>query len=150
MEIQCVRSMFLLAALVAQLACASDGVGPGPLLVADPTEPLALTTRVRKPVYRERVPDLEVSSLAGSIRVEVARPDLACTIARGWVGREPGVLTVLARVGGDPSALCASGYVVEYAGIVDGLARGRYTVHVHEAVGGGAPRWLGTKTVTVP
>lgn len=141
-------SMLLVAALGAQLACSGDGVVSSTVFAAEGTEPLPLTVRVRSPVFRERLPAIEVSGLAGSIRVEVARPDFACTLAQASVGRGPGVLTVVARVGADPLALCAGGGVVEYSGVIDGLAPG-YTVRVYEAVGDGTPRHLGTRTVTV-
>ena len=141
-------SMLLVAALGAQLACSRDTVVSSTLFAPEGTEPLPLTVRVRPPVFRERLPAIEVSGLAGSIRVEVARPDIGCTLAQATVGREPGVLTVVARVGGDPLALCSGGNVVEYAGVIGGVAPGRYTVHIFEAVGDGAPRRLGTRTVT--
>ena len=143
-----VLSMFLLVGLGAQLACSDDALGPGGLFAPEATEPLALTLRTRPPVFMERLPALEVSGVVGGIRVQVARPDIGCTIAEASVGRAPGVLTVVARVGGDPLALCAGGFVVEYAGVIDDITPGRYTVHVYEAVGDGTPRRLGTRTVT--
>ena len=144
-------SILLFAAMGVQLACSGNATSPSALLhVAEGTEPLALTLRVRPPVFLERLPALKVSGLAEGIRVEVARPDFACTLASATVGREPGVLTVVARVGGHPLALCAErGYVVEYAGVINGLVPRRYTVHIYEAVANGAPRRLGTRTVTV-
>jgi len=144
-----VLSMLLLVGLGAQLACSDDAFDPGgPFAPAEATEPLALTLRTRPPVFMERLPALEVSGVVGGIRVQVARPDIACTIAEASVGRAPGVLTVVARVSGDPLAFCSGGLVVEYAGVINGLAPGRYTVHVYEAVGDGTPRRLGTRTVT--
>ena len=141
--------MFLLVGLGAQLACSDDPFDPGgPFAPAEATEPLPLTLRTRLPTFKQHLPALEVSGVVGGIRVQVARPDIACTIAEASVGRAPGVLTVVARVWGDPLALCAGGFVVEYAGVINGLAPGRYTVHVYEAMGGGTPRRLGTRTVT--
>ena len=142
-------SLLLFAVLGLQLAC-SHSTTPFETFVPATSEPLALTLRVRSRVAGERLPAVKVSGLVGSVRVEVARLDLACTLAQGSVGREPGVLTFVARVGGDPSALCASGFVVEYAGVIGSVAPGRYTVHVFEAVGDGLPQRLGTRTVTVP
>ena len=144
-----VLPMFLVAALGAQLACSSKAVGPVDALVPDATEPLPLTLVVRWPIFRERLPALEVSPLAGSIRVEVARPAIGCTLGRAFVGRQPGVLTFVARVGANPAAVCLEGQVVEYAGVIAGVAPGRYTVHVYEAVASGSPVRLGTRTVAV-
>jgi hypothetical protein len=137
--------MLLLAGLATQLACSGEAVGP---IQPEATEPLALTLRVRKPVFRERLPALAVSGVAGGVRVQVARWDFACTDARAAVDRQPGLLTVVVHVGGNPFALCQSGYVVEYSGVIGGLAPGRYTVRVYEAVGDGTPRRIGSKTVT--
>jgi len=142
--------MFLVAALGAQLACSSKVVDPVDALVPDATEPLPLTLLVRRPIFRERLPALEVSGITGSIRVEVARPAIGCTLAEALVRRQPGVLTVVARVAGDPAALCLEeGQVVEYAGVVARVAPGRYTVHVYEAVADGSPVRLGSRTVAV-
>lgn len=139
-------SWMLLAALVAQLACADGGIDPGPELVPEATEPLELTLRTRRPVFGERFPQVEMTSVPRGIRVRVVRPDLNCTLAQAWVGREPGVLNVVARVGGNPLALCAGGFVVEYSGVVEAEA-GSYTVRVYEALGDGTPRRLRTRNV---
>ena len=135
-------SVLLLVGMGVQAAC-TDSLVPGA------TEPLALTVQTRPPVAGERLPVLEVTGHAGTVRVQVARPDLACTLAEASVGRVAGTLTVVARVSGDPAALCAGGFVVEYAGLIEDLASGQYRVRIYEAVGSGRPRLLGTRTVTV-
>ena len=153
MKLRHLSSILLLATAGALLSCSRDATAPGPLaagrLVASATEPLLLSLNVRPPIPGERLPNVEVTAVAGAVRIEVDRWDIACTLANATVGRGPGVLTFVARVYGDPRSLCAGGNVVEYAGVIGGVAPGRYTVHVYEGGFEGAPRWIGTKTVTV-
>ena len=154
MKFRYLPSLFVLATVGAQLSCSRDATtGPsgliGSQLVANANEPLQLTLNVRTPIPRERLPRVRVTAMTGSVRVQVDREDFACTLANGFVGRGPGVLTFVARVGGDPRANCSGGWVVEYAGVMKDVAPGRYTVHVYEGGFEGVPRWLTTATVTV-
>jgi hypothetical protein len=139
----------LIAALSAQFGCSSKAVAPADGVVPEATEPLPLTFVVRSRMPAEHLPRIEVSGLFQSVRVEIARPSIGCTIGTALVGRKPGVLTFVARVGGDPAALCEGGTVVEYEGVIHGVERGTYTVHVYEAVGDGPPVRLGTRSVAV-
>jgi hypothetical protein len=129
--------------LVGGLAACTDSLGPGVI------EPLALNVRVRPSLAGERLPMFEVDAYAGAVRVQVARPDLACTVAEASVSRVAMTLTVVARVRVNPVALCARGWVVEYSGVIENLVSGRYHIRIYEALGSDRPRWIGAKTVTV-
>jgi hypothetical protein len=151
LEVAVNRRLFLIAILGALAGC-GDSTPPtalAALAAPETTESLPLTLSVRAPVLRERLPSLTVTGLEGSVRVKVARPDIACTLASAGVARSPGVLTVVARVSGNPLALCASGFVVEYSGAIGNVAPGRYQVLIYEALGDGQPRLLGMRTVIV-
>lgn len=115
------------------------------------SEPLALSVRHRAPAARERLPMVRVEPAAGTVHVRVNRAAFCNTQARATIARSPGRLIIVARVGADPAAQCTQGFssVVEYEGVVSGLAPGRYRVWVHEAVGDGRPRLVAVATVTV-
>jgi type IV pilus biogenesis protein CpaD/CtpE len=136
------RSVLLLAVVGMQVACTDP-------IVPETTEPLALTVETRPPVAGERLPAIDVTGLAGAVRVRVARSDLPCAVADATVRRTSGALTVVAHVSGNPAALCAGGSVVEYSSVIDELPAGFYRVRVYEAVFDDLPHLLGTKTVLV-
>jgi hypothetical protein len=136
------RNALAVLLLVLGLGACTDSLGPGV------TEPLALNVRVRPLLPGERLPMFEVNDYAGAVRVQVARPDLACTLAEASVSRVATTLTVVARVRTNPVALCARGWVVEYSGVIENLVSGRYHVRIYEAEGSGRPVLIGTKTIT--
>ena len=141
------RRRLLVASVAVPLlaACRSYPSAPD---VAD--RPIALTVVTRDPRAADRLPALQVTGAAGAVRFHVARPAFCATLADGRAGVRGQEVTIVATVAGNPAALCIGGaLVVEYSGEVAGLARGRYTVHVWEAVADGPPRSLGTATVEV-
>src|SRR5688500_3539910 len=137
--------------LIAGLACSGEGIEPGYPFVPKPTEPLALTVETRLPVSGERLPEVDVSAVAGGVQVRVARPPrFGCLLAEAAVGRGPGVLAVFAEVSGHPSAICAGERVWEYSGAITDVEPGRYTVDIYEAWADLPFKRIATRTVTVP
>jgi hypothetical protein len=113
------------------------------------SEPLPLSVRHRALAAAERLPQVRIDGVARAVQISVERAAFCNTQARATIARSPGQLTSVSHVGGDPAALCAPVFnlVVEYVGVVSGLAPGRYRVQVYEAVGDGKPVLLSTTTV---
>ncbi|MBC7791391.1 MAG: hypothetical protein H7Z74_15710 [Anaerolineae bacterium] len=98
----------------------------------------------------ERLPVVRVLGAPAAFAVQVTRPAFCATLAEAAVSRAPGEIAVVTRVGGNPAALCTGEpFVVEYGGLVTGLAAGRYRVRVYEAVGDGPAGFLSSANVTI-
>ena len=137
------------AGLILPLAC-RESAAPDPPPAPAASEPLVLSVWTRAPERGERLPVVRVAGAPATLAVQVTRRAFCATLAEGAVARAPGELAVVARVGGDPGALCSGDpAVVEYGGLVTGLAAGQYRVRVYEAVGDGPARLLSTTAVTV-
>jgi hypothetical protein len=115
------------------------------------SEPLTLSVHHRAPVVGERLPKVRVEPAAGAVQVRVERAAFCDTQARATIARSRTQFKVVAHVGPNPAANCTPNFnlVVEYDGVISGLAPGRYWVWVYEGVGDGRPRLMAIETVTV-
>jgi hypothetical protein len=116
------------------------------------SEPLTLSVRHRAPVAGERLPKVRVEPAAGALHIRVERAALCDTQARATIARSRTALRVVARVSANPAANCTPNInrVVEYTGVISGLAPGRYRVWLFEGVGIRRPELIAAPTVAVP
>lgn len=138
------------AVLIVPLACNNSAAPIAPSPPPEASERLAVSVLTRRPVAGERLPVVRVLGAPSALAVQVTRPAFCATLAEAAVSRAPGEIAVVARVGGDPAALCTGEpFVVEYGGLVTGLAAGRYRVRVYEGVGDRPARLLSIASVTI-
>lgn len=138
----------LTASLLYLSACSTDPTAPSA------TEVLPVTVSGRLIDVGEAVPSFSVSNGGnGTILVHVITRDYCAAIVDARISRVGRELTIVSRVGGNPAANCADlaqkRYVTDYYGSIRDVVQGSYQVRLFEAVGNGAPQYIGTHSTTV-
>ena len=138
--------VLLVGGLISQTSC-------GEALTAPATsEILPVSVQTRSPVAGEIVPTVRVSGGMGYVAVRVTTTGACATVVSAGVRRRADELAVVARVGPNPLALCAAVLqflVADYQGTITAVAPGNYRVRVFEAFADGAPKLIGSATVSV-
>ena len=146
MEYSSSLRLLLVGGLLSQTSC-------GEALTAPATsEILPVSVHTRSPNAGEIVPTVRVSGGMGYVAVSVTRTAMCATLVSAGVSRGANELAVVAHVGPNPAAMCASvlqTQVVDYGGIINAVGAGTYRVRVFEAILDGAPKLIGSATVSV-
>jgi len=138
--------VLLVGGLLSQTSCNE------PLTAPSTSEILPVSVQTRSPNTGEIVPTVRISGGMEYVAVSVTRQAMCATIVSAGVSRRGDELSVVARVGANPAALCAMGsstFVVDYGGIINSVNPGTYRVRVFEAVADGEPKLIGSGTVSV-
>lgn len=137
------------AALAFGCASSHEPIAPLPGIA---NEPLAVVVTHRDLAPGERAQWVRIQGGHGAVTVDVVRAALCDTQVSAAANRTNGVIDVIARVGANPLADCAtlpSDFVVAYRVTIPQVAPGRVTVRLFERVGDQAASFRGQASVAI-